>query len=118
MDNLSLTIWITVVGMGLTFAALGLLIAAMILLTRWAVEQGVRRSRGEPSGAIPTQEEAEELEAAAAAAVAVAMAMAARRAHPTHAWHAASPGESVSPWQSYTRGQQLEQKKTHQTLRW
>ncbi len=118
MDNASVTVWITVVGMGLTFAALGVLIAAMMALTRWAVKGETRRRRTEPSAAIPAQEETEALEAAAAAAVAVAMAMAARRAHPIRAWHAASPAEGVSPWQSYTRGQQLEQEKTHQTLRW
>ncbi len=114
----TLTIWITVVGMGLTFAAIGLLIAAMVALTRGAAERGPKRRSSEPGSAIPTQEETEALEAAAAAAVAVAMALAARRAHPTHAWHAASPAESVSPWQAYNRSQQLEQQKTHQTLRW
>ena len=113
------TLWITAVGMGLTFFAIGLLVAAMVALTRWARgrEDGVSAQR-EPSGAIPTDERLEELEQAAAVAVTVALAQAARRAHPTQAWHAARPEEEPSPWQAYARGQQLEQRKTHGTLRW
>ena len=119
MGDLNQTVWITVVGMGLTFAAIGLLVAAMVALTRWARGRGeITSYRTEPSGAIPADEELEELEQAAAVAVAVALAQAARRAHPTYAWHAAPPGDEPSPWQAHSRGQQLEQRKTHQTLRW
>jgi Na+-transporting methylmalonyl-CoA/oxaloacetate decarboxylase gamma subunit len=119
MEIFDQTVWITAVGMGLTFAAIGLLVLAMVALTRWTRGQAEDiPGRKEPSGAIPADEGLEEMEQAAAVAVAVAMAMAARRAHPTHAWHAARPEEEPSPWQAYARGQQLEQRKTHQTLRW
>ena len=119
MEILDQTVWITAVGMGLTFAAIGLLVLAMIALTRWTrEEQESAPVRKEPSGAIPADESLEELEQAAAVAVAVALALTARRAHPTQAWHAARPEEEPSPWQAYSRGQQLEQRKTHQTLRW
>ncbi len=119
MDTFSQTIWITGVGMGLTFAAIGLLVAAMVALTRWARgRETITTFKEEPSGAIPSDEMRAEMEQAAAVAVAVALAQAARRAHPTYAWHTAEPGEDPSPWQAYARGQQLEQHKTHQTLRW
>jgi hypothetical protein len=105
--------------MGLTFGAIGVLLAAMVALTRLARGQGMQPlAKGTPSGAIPADAAVAELEQAAAAAVAVALAQAARRAHPTHAWHAARPGEDLSPWQAHARGQQLEQRKTHQALRW
>ncbi len=113
------TVWISTVGMGLTFAAIGLLVMTMIALTHWARRPSrAAPGRQDPSGAIPADEELAQIEQAAAVAVAVALAQAARRAHPIHAWHAARPGEEPSPWQAYSRGQQLEQRKTHQTLRW
>ena len=119
MEVFNQAIRITAAGMGLTFAAIGLLVVAMIVLTRWASKGGgAALSKQKPSGAIPADERLEEAERAAAAAVAVALAQAARRAHPTRAWHAARPEEEPSPWQAYSRGQQLEQRKTHQTLRW
>ncbi len=92
MEIFDQTVWITTLGMGLTFFAIGLLVAAMVVLTRWARGRGdVVSSSGEPSGAIPTDERREELEQAAAVAVAVALAQAARRAQPVHAWHARRP---------------------------
>lgn len=121
MDLLQRALQITGLGMGLTFGAIGILIVAMALLTRWVKEAPEGTSppaRDGLPGAIPTGETLAECELAAAVAVTVALAQAARRAHPTYAWHAASPGEGLSPWQAYSRGQQLEQQKTHQTLRW
>jgi sodium pump decarboxylase gamma subunit len=119
MQVFSQAVWMTAIGMGLTFGALGLLIVAMMALTRWARGRAeAAPSRSEPSRAIPADERVEELERAAAIAVAVALAQAARRAGPAYAWHTARPEEEPSPWQAYARGQQLEQAKTHQTLRW
>jgi Na+-transporting methylmalonyl-CoA/oxaloacetate decarboxylase gamma subunit len=112
-------VWIALVGMGLTFAAIGLLVVAIVALNRRAsgpVEAAA--SKDEHSEAIPSDEEFREAEQAAAVAVAIALAEAARRVHPIHAWHAARPEEDVNPWQAYVRGQQLDQRKTHQTLRW
>lgn len=119
MGELGQTVWISVVGMGLTFAAIGLLIAAMAALTRWA--RGAERAapgRAETGAAIPTSEELEEAEQAAAVAVAIALALEARHIHPTRSWHSAYAPEEPGAWQAYARGQQLEQGKTHQTLRW
>jgi Na+-transporting methylmalonyl-CoA/oxaloacetate decarboxylase gamma subunit len=119
MDILSQTLWITVIGVGLTFVAIGLLVATMIGLTRWT--RGRARSvhhREVPAGAIPGDEELEEVEQAAAVAVALALALAGRRAHPVRAWHAARGEEEPSAWQAYARSQHLDQRKTHQTLRW
>ena len=119
MSSFNQAVWMTAIGMGLTFGALGLLIVAMMALTRWARGRAeAAPSRSEPSRAIPADERVEELERAAAIAVAVALAQAARRAGPAYAWHTARPEEEPSPWQAYARGQQLEQAKTHQTLRW
>ena len=119
MSGFNQAVWMTAIGMGLTFGALGLLIAAMMALTRWARGKAeAAPSRSEPSRAIPADERVEELERAAAIAVAVALAQAARRAGPAYAWHTARPEEEPSPWQAYARGQQLELQKTHQTLRW
>ncbi len=121
MDLLQRALQITGIGMGLTFGAIGVLVGAMVLLTHWVREAPASKSAPSLdglSGAIPPSESLAECELAAAVAVSVALAQAARRAHPTHAWHATSPKEGLSPWQAYFRGQQLEQQKTHQTLRW
>jgi len=119
MEVFNQTVWMAAVGMALTFAAIGLLVAAMMALTRWARgREKVAPCKGEPCKAIPADERVEDLEHAAAVAVAVALAQAARRAGPTYAWHTARPEGEPSPWQAYARGQQLEQAKTHQTLRW
>ena len=124
MSGFNQAVWMTVIGMGLTFGALGLLIVAMMALTRWARGRAeATPSRSEPSRAIPdvlirADERVEDLETAAAVAVAVALARAARRAGPTYAWHTARPGGEPSPWQAYARGQQLDLQKVHQTLRW
>ena len=118
MEVFDQTVWITVVGMGLTFGAIGLLVTAMILLTRWSRNgKGGAPYAGEPSGAIPVDEELQELEQAAAVAVAVAMAQATRRVHPIHAWHASRPEVEPSAWQAYARQHQLEQRRTHGALR-
>jgi len=119
MEVFRQTVWMTVVGMSMTFAALGLLILVMIVLTRWTGGRAEAMAhREEPSGAIPIDRELEEAEQAAAVAVAIALAQAARRIHPAHAWHSALPGEDVNAWQAYARGQQLELRNTHQALRW
>ena len=105
--------------MGLTFVAIGLLVAAVIALTRWLRPDEKPAERGGRSpGPMPSTEEMERMETAAAVAVALALAQANRRAHPIRAWHSARAEEDPSAWQSYSRGQQLEQRKTHQSLRW
>ena len=102
MGEFGQTVWISVVGMGLTFAAIGLLIVAMTALARWA--RGTERAahgRADPGVAIPTSEELEEQEQAAAVAVAIALALEARHIHPTRGWHSAYAPEEPGAWQSY-----------------
>jgi Na+-transporting methylmalonyl-CoA/oxaloacetate decarboxylase gamma subunit len=119
MEVFKQTIWMTAVGMGLTFAAIGLLMAAMMILTRWARGPAAAATVEKKLGsAIPYDQERAEAEQAAAVAVALALALAARRVHPTHTWHSADSEEGINPWQAYARNHQLEQRKTHQTLRW
>jgi len=93
-------------------------VTSMVLLTRWARDGKQEASYpGEPSGAIPVDEGLQGVELAAAVAVAIALAQAARRVHPIHAWHTSRPGVEPSAWQAYARQHQLEQRRTHGTLR-
>lgn len=118
MENLSQTLTITLWGMGLTFAAIGLLVVAMMLLTRWTRGEQPRPEAEASEEEALSAEELADMEQAAAAAVAMALAVAGRRAHPTYAWHSSRAEEEPSAWQAYARHQQLEQYKTHQSLRW
>ena len=118
MEVFDQTVRITAVGMGLTFAAIGLLIAAMMALTRWAHGRGeTTKSQGEPSAAIPGHGGLAELEQAAAVAVAVALAQAARVAQPSYTWHAARPKDEPSSWQAYARSQHLDRRSAHHALK-
>ena len=97
---------------GGVLAGVGVLAAVAVVLGRRARrrrEDAARRARYRDR--LPSGEELEELELAAATAVAVALAQSARRVHPTHSWHAASPGQDPSPWQAHARDQQLGQRK-------
>jgi Na+-transporting methylmalonyl-CoA/oxaloacetate decarboxylase gamma subunit len=116
MEFVDQAIGITVVGMGLTFAAIGLLVAAMIALTRWTRgREETTTSQGEPSASIPGHGGLAELEQAAAVAVAVALAQAARVAQPTYAWHAARSKGEPSSWQAYARSQHLDRRDAYRT---
>lgn len=119
MEVFGQTICITLVGMGLTLAAVGILLGAMIMLARRAKGPAAAApGQQRPGPAIPAHQSLAEAEQAAAVAVAIALARAARQIHPTRTWHSASPQEDLSPWQGYARGQQLERRKTQQMLRW
>ena len=102
------TIWITVVGMGLTFAAIGLLVVTMFLLTRWTRgrEELARDDArdADRSTAFPADDIHEEAKLAAAAAIAVALALEAQRAEPVNTRHASRAGEDISLWRAVTRG--------------
>jgi len=110
------TVWISVWGMGLTFLALGLVVLTMIALT------GLARQRKSPvqQSAQPetdlVDEGAEEIRLAAVAAVALAKAEAAQRT--AVKTRRSRPKEMTASWESYTRAQKLDQRKTHQALRW
>lgn len=101
------TIWITVVGMGLTFAAIGLLVITMFLLTRWTRgREELARDDAQsvdPSTASSAGENREEARQAAAAATAVALALEAQRAESVCARPASRAGEDISLWRADVR---------------
>ena len=114
------SILITVMGMGVTFAALGLVMASMFILTRLAKDREESTAEStEPeqtTGEVGmTQEPIDiELEAGAsmaevaAAAVAVATARElARRRHSAQVWLSPQPRTLISPWQMVARDKQL-----------
>jgi Na+-transporting methylmalonyl-CoA/oxaloacetate decarboxylase gamma subunit len=110
-DLLSQALWFTLVGMGMTFAAIGALVLGMYLLTYLFPE----RSQEEAEVPAPPTEVEEEkgaareaerrrLAAVAAAAVAVAQASTAPSADE-------GAGGAVDQWRSFVRSQHL----THRT---
>src|SRR5512139_2069529 len=104
MNNLILALEITVVGMGLVFAALILIWWMMALLTRFTAEKDA------PAGVTaPAAPETDEKAQAAALAVAIAMAEhQLSQAHPLQD----PPTAIVSAWQLGMRSRQLSQKGT------
>ena len=103
------TIQITVVGMGLTFAAIGVLVVTMFLLTRWTRERE-ELARDDANGVDPptasrADDIQEEAKQAAAAAIAVALALEAQRAAAVYARHASRAGEDISLWRADIRSQ-------------
>jgi Na+-transporting methylmalonyl-CoA/oxaloacetate decarboxylase gamma subunit len=104
MNNLILALEITVVGMGLVFAALILIWWMMALLTRFTAEK--EAPAGETAPAAP-----EINEKAQAAALAVAIAMAEHQLSQAHPLED-PPTAIVSAWQLGMRSRQLSQKGT------
>ncbi len=109
-------LWITLIGMGLVFAAILLLWGLMALLVRVAAEPAETEAQEEqaPSGASPVGEadriaavpsEVERKRRAAAAAVAVTLAL--RRYRRVDG--AAQPSGSVSAWQAVHRAGRISQ---------
>jgi len=104
MNNLILALEITVVGMGLVFAALILIWWMMALLTRLTAEK--EAPAGETASAAPETDER-----AQAAALAVAIAMAEHQLSQAHPLKD-PPTAIVSAWQLGMRSRQLSQKGT------
>ena len=104
MNNLILALEITVVGMGLVFAALILIWWMMALLTRFTAEKEV--PAGETVSAASENDEK-----AQAAAIAVAIAMAEHQLSQAHPLQD-PPTAIVSAWQLGMRSRQLSQKGT------
>ena len=104
MNNLLLSLIITVIGMGLVFAVLILIWWMMALLTRFTAEKEVPAS-----GTVSVAPEKDEKAQAAALAVAIAMAEhQLSQAHPLQD----PPTAIVSAWQLGMRSRQLSQKGT------
>jgi sodium pump decarboxylase gamma subunit len=104
MNNLILALEITVIGMGLVFAALILIWWMMALLTRFTAEKEV--PAGEAASAEPKNDEK-----AQAAALAVAIAMADHQLSQAHPLQD-PPTAIISAWQLGMRSRQLSQKGT------
>ena len=103
MELFAQTFWITVVGMGLTFAAIGLLVVTMIVLTRWTRDRDELVRDASPPTSIPACDIGEDARQAAAAALAVALALEARSAAHVGARHASRAGEDISLWRAEVR---------------
>jgi Na+-transporting methylmalonyl-CoA/oxaloacetate decarboxylase gamma subunit len=104
MNNLILALEITVIGMGLVFAALILIWWMMALLTRVTAEKEAPASKTVP--VAPSNDER-----AQAAALAVTIAMAEHQLSQAHPLQD-PPTAIVSAWQLGMRSRQLSQKGT------
>ena len=102
MNNFTLALQITAVGMGLVFAAILLIWGMMALLTKLTAEKEPANMQGFTP--IPDQDEN-----AQAAAIAVAIAMAEHQLSQAHPLPA-PPAAIVSAWQLGMRTRQLSQK--------
>lgn len=98
---------ITVMGMGLVFAAMALVLGAMLVLTQIRVSQ--QPASQEAPGADETQMADDEHAARARVAV-IAAAIARAQAQPlSQPVHSASAG-SISPWLAFHRNRQLDRR--------
>jgi Na+-transporting methylmalonyl-CoA/oxaloacetate decarboxylase gamma subunit len=104
MNNLILALEITVIGMGLVFAALLLIWWMMALLTKFTAEKEIPASEN-TSPAVENDERAQ------AAAIGVVIAMADHQLSQAHPLHD-PPTAIVSAWQLGMRSRQLSQKGT------
>jgi len=105
MDDLMTALEITIVGMGLVFAAIVLLWAVMALLVWLTAERkAVEEVQAEPEISL---DELELRQRAVIAAVAVALAQEIRTK--PHEFPL-PPTASVTPWQAVMRGRQLKQR--------
>jgi Na+-transporting methylmalonyl-CoA/oxaloacetate decarboxylase gamma subunit len=104
MNNLILALEITVIGMGLVFAALLLIWWMMALLTKLTAEKEIPASETSSTAA-------DHDEKAQAAAIGVVIAMADHQLSQAHPLHD-PPTAIVSAWQLGMRSRQLSQKGT------
>ncbi len=104
-ENLVTALEITIVGMGLVFAAILLLWAVMLVLMRLTTKSGAAA----PVESAPLTVDDQELRRRAAiAAVAVALAREQQQLQPHE--FPLPPTAIVSPWQSVQRGRLISQK--------
>jgi sodium pump decarboxylase gamma subunit len=108
LENLSLAVQITVVGMGLVFAAIMLLWIVMDGLVRLARDRHASASPGESELPAPAPAPEREL-MRQAAAIAVAVALARQAEAQIRAFPISQP-DAVTAWQAVTRARQLIQR--------
>ena len=102
-ELLKQALWLTVMGMGMTFLAIGALVGLMYLITALAPEKGAeeKAEAAEPVAVaeeVPTDDDARER--AAAAAVVLALTLETAR-------HRPAEGQADDPWTIYARSQKL-----------
>jgi len=117
-ETLIQALWITLFGMGATFAALALVMLSMFLLTRLIQDAASPDRTPEVLSADPGLEYetfdailpvGTPLEEIAAAAVAVAAARElARQRYSAQVWLSSQPRSLISPWQLVARDKQLD----------
>ena len=100
-ENLLLALWITVIGMGLVFAAILLLWGVMAVLVKYS-STNTKRSQTHPEVALGDNEDRN---LATAAAIAVALALQDDTTLPHE--FPLPPTANVSPWQSVMRSKML-----------
>ena len=112
-ENLSLGIQITLVGMGLVFAAILLLWAVMAALVWLARDRQPPAVDAEPAhpGPAAAPPEPDRMLKRKAAAIAVAVALARQAEAEAHTFTVSQP-EAMGAWQTVTRARQLNQRGT------
>jgi len=103
MDIFIQSLWVTFLGMGLTFAAILLFWGLMWLLTAWPVSEAAAEEEQKSLPAAPAAEKAQ------AAALAVAVALAQQQQTQT-AYFPVPETAFVSAWQLGMRTRQMTQK--------
>lgn len=103
--NLGLALQITVIGMGIVFAAIVLLWGIIALLVRATTDAPSTEPEETPAAAVSLPADSQLRRRAAAVAVAVAMA---QEGQPKTDFSPLPP-HPISPWQAMLRGRQIEQ---------
>ncbi len=94
-------LWLTVMGMGMTFLAIGALVGLMYLITALAPEKEETEEAAEPVAVVEEAPLADDArERAAAAAVVLALTLETAR-------HRPAEGQADDPWTIYARSQKL-----------
>lgn len=109
INNLSIALFITVVGMGLVFGGILILWLVMSLLVRFtadAEDADAPAEAGLQTAEVPAPAAATSENARRAAAAAVAVALATQRRPLTRT----TASSTISAWQSVTRARQLKQR--------
>jgi len=125
-ELLSQTLWLTLWGMGMTFASIGFLVLGMYLMTY--LTRGRREEEGDIMAA-PLEREAVEVEiererkrkaVAAAVAAAVAVALAREEQQPAEpvALPTAMQAMLDEPWNAYARGLHVLGRQRYEARRW
>ncbi len=109
-ELLNQTLYLTVVGMGMTFLAIGALVASMYLMTAFIKDRKVEEEPLAPEDEPADVSAPESDERSLAAAVAVAVALATQSV----ATATAGGTASTADWSAYVRGQHLSMRQQYE----